>query len=118
MEGAHEHGPAGTGRGRLAVALGITIVVLVAELVGAWLTGSLALLTDGAHLVTDAVGLGIALAAAAAAGSRPTDRRTWGLRRVEVIAAIAQALLLIGVAVFVVIEGIRRLGQQAAIPAP
>jgi len=115
---AHEHGPAGAARSRLAIALGITLAVLVAELVGAWLTGSLALLTDAAHMVTDAVGLGIALGAAAAASSRPNDRRTWGLRRVEVVAAMAQALLLIGVAVYVVIEAVRRLGgTRAELPA-
>ncbi|MBO9579132.1 MAG: cation transporter [Microbacteriaceae bacterium] len=120
----HAHGAGGhaharrtdAGTGRLAVALGITLAVLVAELVGAWLTGSLALLTDAAHMVTDAVGLGIALAAAAMTTSRPNDRRTWGLRRAEVVAALAQALLLIVVAVFVVVEAIGRLGEAAEIP--
>ncbi|OJX68011.1 MAG: cation transporter [Micrococcales bacterium 73-13] len=110
------HGAA-AGTARLGIALGITLAVLVAELIGAWLTGSLALLTDAAHMVTDAAGLGIALAAAAASASRPTDRRTWGLRRIEVVAALAQALLLIGVAVLVVIEAIARIGQGAEIPA-
>ncbi len=114
--GGHVHGAA-AGTARLGIALGITLAVLVAELIGAWLTGSLALLTDAAHMVTDAAGLGIALAAAAASASRPTDRRTWGLRRIEVVAALAQALLLIGVAVLVVIEAIARIGQGAEIPA-
>ena len=91
MGGDHAHG-ADSGRGPLALALGITLAVLVAELIGAWLTGSLALLTDAAHMVTDAAGLTIALvAAAASSSSRPNDRRTWGLRRIEVIAALAQA---------------------------
>jgi len=118
MGAEHEHASPALGRGRLAVALGITLAVLVAELVGAWLTGSLALLTDAAHMVTDAVGLAIALGAAAVAASRPSDRRTWGLRRIEVVAALAQALLLIGVAVFVIVEAIQRIGAEAEIPAP
>lgn len=116
MGAEHAHG-ADSGRGRIAIALGITVAVLAAELVGAWLTGSLALLTDAAHMVTDAVGLSIALGASVAISSRPNDRRTWGLRRIEVIAAMLQALLLIGVAVFVVVEAIARLGSSPDIPA-
>lgn len=119
--GGHAHGGgphhAAAGTGRLAIALGITLAVMVAELIGAWLTGSLALLTDAAHMVTDAVGLSIALGAAVASGSRPNDRRTWGLRRIEVVAALIQALLLMGVAVFVVVEAIGRIGAGAEIPA-
>jgi cobalt-zinc-cadmium efflux system protein len=115
--GGHSHA-AGAGSARLGIALGITLAVLVAELIGAWLTGSLALLTDAAHMVTDAVGLTIALAAVAVSSSRPNDRRTWGLRRIEVIAALAQALLLIGVAVFVVVEALARIGDSSDIPAP
>ncbi len=91
--------------------------MLAAELLGAWITGSLALLTDAAHMVTDAVGLAIALGAAAVTASRANDRRTWGLRRIEVVAALVQALLLIGVAVFVVVEAIGRIGRSPEIPA-
>jgi len=116
MGAEHAHG-AGSGRGRIAIALGITVVVLAAELVGAWLTGSLALLIDAAHMITDAVGLSIALGASVVITSRPNDRRTWGLRRIEVVAALLQALLLIGVAVFVVVEAIARIGASPDIPA-
>ena len=76
---AHDH-EAAAGRGRLAIAFGITASVLVAELVGAWLTGSLALLTDAAHMVTDAVGLLVALTAATLVRRPPTARRTAGGR--------------------------------------
>ncbi|HWK20183.1 MAG TPA: cation diffusion facilitator family transporter [Microbacteriaceae bacterium] len=116
MGAAHAHG-ASSGRARIAIALGITVAVLAAELVGAWLTGSLALLTDAAHMVTDAVGLSIAFGASIAVASRPNDRRTWGLRRVEVLAALLQALLLIAVAIFVVVEAIARIGASPDIPA-
>lgn len=116
MGAEHSHG-VDSGRGRIAIALSITVAVLVAELVGAWLTGSLALLTDAAHMVTDAVGLSIALGASIVIASRATDRRTWGLRRIEVVAALVQALLLIGVSIFVVVEAISRLGSSPDIPA-
>lgn len=112
----HVHAHGSTGRGRLAIALGITVVVLVAELIGAWVTGSLALLTDAAHMVTDVVGLAIALSAAMAIRAAPDDRRTWGLRRVEVIAALAQALLLLAVAGYVIVQAVIRIGEQPDIP--
>lgn len=116
MGADHAHG-AHTGRTRIAIALGVTVAVLVAELVGAWLTGSLALLTDAVHMVTDAVGLAIALGASVVITTRPTDRRTWGLRRMEVLAALLQALLLLGVSIFVIVEAIERIGTAAEIPA-
>lgn len=96
----HGHGPGAT-RGRLAVALSVTAVVLVAEIVSAALTGSLALLADAGHMATDAAGLVLALAAAHLAGRPATDRSTWGMRRAEVIGAAVQAgmLALVGVIV-------------------
>jgi len=112
---AHDHA-AGAGRGRLAIAFAITASVLVAELVGAWVTGSLALLTDAAHMVTDAIGLLVALTAATLIRRPPTTRRTWGLQRLEVVAATVQAGLMIGVGVFVVVEAIRRFAEPPAIP--
>lgn len=114
-EHEHAHGVAAGGR-RLAVAFGITLAVLVAELVGAWATGSLALLTDAAHMTTDAIGLAIALVAARLSASRPNDRRTWGLSRIEVVSALAQALLVTGVSVYVVVEAVGRLGGGAEVP--
>jgi len=113
---AHDH-EAAAGRGRLAIAFGITASVLVAELVGVWLTGSLALLTDAAHMVTDAVGLLVALTAATLVRRPPTARRTWGLQRLEVVAATLQAGLMIAVGVFVVVEAIRRFAEPPEIPS-
>ncbi|MDH6180274.1 cobalt-zinc-cadmium efflux system protein [Microbacteriaceae bacterium SG_E_30_P1] len=108
MSHDHDHGAAASGRGRLAIALAITVTVLVAELIGAALTGSLALLVDAAHMLTDAGGLAIALVAASLASRPPTARRTWGWDRAEVLGATAQAALLLAVGVFVVIEAVRR----------
>ena len=108
MSHDHDHGAASSGRGRLAIAFGITAVVLIAELIGAAITGSLALLVDAAHMLTDAGGLAIALAAASLASRPATTRRTWGWERAEVLGATAQAAILLAVGVFVLIEAVRR----------
>lgn len=113
----HDHAPPTSHRGRLAIAFGITAGVLVAELVGAWITGSLALLTDAAHMVTDSIGLLVALTAATLIRRPPTARRTWGLQRLEVVAATLQAMLMIAVGVFVIVEAIRRLTEPPEIPS-
>ena len=105
----HEHAAPSAGRGRIVTALLITAIVFVAEIVGAILTGSLALLVDAAHMLTDAGGLVIALIAASLAGRPPTARRTWGWMRAEVLGATAQAAVLFAVGLFVVIEAVQRL---------
>ncbi len=106
----HDHAEgAGDDRRRLAIVLGITSVVLVAEVIGALVSGSLALLADAGHMLTDAAGLLIALIAARLAARPATTRRTWGYRRAEVLAATLQAAVLLAVGVFVLVEGIRRL---------
>ena len=114
---AHDHAVP-SGRGRLAVALGITAVVLVAEVIGSIITGSLALLVDAAHMLTDAGGLTIALVAAGLANRPPTARRTWGFGRAEVLGATAQAAILAAVGVFVVVEAVRRLFEPPEIVGP
>jgi cation diffusion facilitator family transporter len=112
----HDHGAAhGTAaaahRGRLAVVLALTGGVFLVELVGAALSGSLALLADAGHMATDAVGIGMALAAVSLAQRPARGRRTFGLQRVEVLAAVANGLLLLGVGVYVVVEAVRRIGD-------
>lgn len=102
----------------LAVVLGITAVVLVVEVAGALLTGSLALLVDAAHVLTDVLGLGLALVAARLAIRSATPRRTYGWARAEVLGAAAQAAVLLGIGVFVVVEAIRRFSEPAAVPGP
>lgn len=111
----HQHG-AGASRARLAVAFGITLAILAAEVLGAWLTGSLALLVDAGHMLTDAGGLLLALVAATVAARPARGRRTWGFQRAEVLAAGAQATVLVGVAVYALIEGLQRLGSPAEVP--
>ena len=96
-------------RGRLLVVLGITATVLVVEVVGALVSGSLALLADAGHMLTDVAGLSLAVVAAALARRPFTDARTWGFRRAEVLAAAGQAAVLLAVGVFILVEGVRRL---------
>lgn len=110
----HEHS---SNRGRLGLALAITATILLAEIIGALLTGSLALLVDSAHMLTDVGGLLLALFTANL-GSRPANaRRTWGYGRAEVLSATAQATILLGMGVFVLIEGVRRLIHPPEIPS-
>ena len=116
----HDHGAVTAGgrhRGRLAIALGIAAVVFVLELVGAWITGSLALLADAGHVFTDMFGVALALIAATMAQRPPSLRRTFGWQRLEVIAAAANALLLIGVGLYVAYEAIRRLVDPEPVEA-
>jgi cobalt-zinc-cadmium efflux system protein len=113
---SHAHGAADH-RGRLAVAFGISATVLVAQLVGAVLTGSLALLVDTVHMLTDVGGLGLALFAAHLSLRPPSPRRTWGLRRAEVLAALAQAAILLVVGVYVLVETVLRMLDPPEIPS-
>lgn len=116
--GGHGHShAAGVARSRLVIALSITATVLVAEVVGAVITGSLALLTDAAHMLTDTGGLAMALAAAHLATHPPNERRTWGFRRAEVISAQWQAAILLAVGIYALIEGVRRLASPPEVAA-
>jgi cobalt-zinc-cadmium efflux system protein len=114
----HDHVDASTGRWRLGVAFGITASVLVAEVIGAIITGSLALLVDAAHMLTDAGGLAIAFVAASLVGRPTSSKRTWGFRRAEVLGATAQAAILLAVGIFVVVEAVRRFFEPPDIVGP
>ena len=113
----HAHANPGTNRTRLAIAFGITATILVAEVIGAWWTNSLALLVDAGHMLTDASGLLMALIAASLALRPPTPERTWGYRRAEVLAAGAQSAILLAVGIYAFIEGVRRLFDPAEVTA-
>ncbi len=109
----HDHAVSAGARhvGRLTVAVGLVAVTLVLELAVALLTGSLALLSDAGHLATDLAGLVMALAAIRiAASGRVATSLTYGWHRLEILAALGNSLLLLGIAGFVVFEAIRRLG--------
>jgi cation diffusion facilitator family transporter len=112
----HAHGTvAAAHRGRLGVVLGLTGVVFVVEVVGALVSGSLALLADAGHMATDALGIGMALTAVTLAQRPARGRRTFGLQRVEVLAAVANGLLLLGVGGYVLVQAVRRIGDPPEI---
>ncbi|MFI6283967.1 cation diffusion facilitator family transporter [Streptomyces sp. NPDC051018] len=111
----HSHGgppPTGTAaaayKGRLRVALSITLGVMVLEIVGGIVTGSLALVADAAHMATDGIGLAMALLAIHFANRPPSTNRTFGLARAEILAALANCLLLLGVGGYVLFEAVER----------
>ncbi|EFQ81849.1 cation diffusion facilitator family transporter [Aeromicrobium marinum DSM 15272] len=115
----HTHGTGMQHRGRLLVVLGLTLSVLVLQAVVAVITGSLALLADAGHMLSDSIGLVLALAAITVAqlGGAPGSRRTFGYHRTEVLAAGANGLLLLGVAGWVVVSAVGRLGDAPTIEA-
>ncbi|MFF9132763.1 cation diffusion facilitator family transporter [Streptomyces sp. NPDC014806] len=105
----HAHGTATAAyRGRLRGALAITLTVMVIEIVGGILADSLALVADAAHMATDALGLGMALLAIHFASRPPSERRTFGYARAEILAALANCLLLLGVGGYVLVEAVQR----------
>mgnify|MGYP000850600268 CR=1 FL=1 len=107
----HDHSSAGARHaGRLRFVLVTTALVLAAQVVGALLSGSLALLADAGHALTDVAGLTVALVAVRL-GARPaTKRHTFGYQRLEVLAALVNALLLLLVGVLVAVEAVQRWG--------
>ncbi|MEQ3552482.1 cation diffusion facilitator family transporter [Pseudonocardia nematodicida] len=114
--GGHGHAGAGTDRRRLATALGITLVTFVIGVVGVALTGSLALLADLGHLLTDAGALVAALIAAILAARPATNHRTYGMGRAEVLVAAVNALTLIAVVGWVAVEAVQRLYEPVEVP--
>ncbi|MEO7015884.1 MAG: cation diffusion facilitator family transporter [Leifsonia sp.] len=109
---SHSHGHAAN-RNRLLIAIGIVATVLVVEVVGAWLSGSLSLLADAGHMLSDLTGLVVALIATIVAARPPSDRQTFGYQRAEVFGALINGLILLVVAVSVTVGAISRLFSGA-----
>jgi cobalt-zinc-cadmium efflux system protein len=120
MGAGHGHSDPSAGArhvGRLWISLGVLLAFLALEVVVGLTTSSLALLSDAGHMFTDVLGVGMALAAISAARrATASDRRTFGLYRAEVLAALANAVLLVGVATWVVVEAVRRFADPPEIP--
>ncbi|MCX7521993.1 cation diffusion facilitator family transporter [Microbacterium sp. STN6] len=112
---AHEHSHASpdTSRARLGIAIGIVVCVLLVQVAGAWLSGSLALLADAGHMLSDLIGLIVALTAVIVAARPATDRQTFGYRRAEVFGALVNGVILSVVAVAVTVGAIGRLVAPA-----
>ncbi|MEV0253994.1 cation diffusion facilitator family transporter [Streptomyces sp. NPDC050732] len=120
----HDHGPSagaaggtlsGTYRGRLLWTIGISGSITVIQVVGALLSGSLALLADAAHSLTDAVGVSLALGAITLAQRAPTPRRTFGFYRVEIFSAVLNALLLVAIFAWVLWSAIGRFSEPVEV---
>src|SRR2546423_7067347 len=94
-------------RRRLTLALVITAVVMVVELVGGWLAGSLALLADAAHMLADVAALGLALIAAWIAQRPATPQRSFGFMRLEILAALVNGAVLFAIAIGIGVEAWR-----------
>ncbi len=116
-DGPGTDGQPGDHRKQLWIALSVSATIAIAQAIGAFTTGSLALLTDTGHAIVDASGLVVALVAATLMLKPANSKRTWGFRRIEVIAALGQALVLLGVGAYAAIEGIQRLFAPPEIPS-
>lgn len=116
MSAGHSHGQVRAGHEKkLLMALGLTTGFMIAEVIGAWITGSLALLSDAAHMFTDSAALAISLMTFQIA-KRPADRnRTFGYARFEILASAFNAILLFLVALYILYEAYQRLSNPSAI---
>jgi len=118
----HGHDHSGTATGRhsrtLRLVLLITLAVALAEVGGGIAAGALVLLADAAHMAADAAGVGLSLLAARFAARPATARRTFGYARAEILAAMANAMLLLRMAVFIFVEAIRRLMAPPSVSPP
>ena len=109
------HDLRGQNRRRLTLVLGFTSLYLVVEVIAGLLTRSLALLADAGHMLTDVAGLALALVAMRFAERPATPKRTYGFYRVEILAALANAVVLIGISVFVLVEALDRFRNPPAV---
>jgi cobalt-zinc-cadmium efflux system protein len=109
----HQHGAGGSAAGRrlgpLTVVLGLTTAYMLAEALGGWLTGSLALLADAGHMLTDVLGLAMALFAIRFAQRPATPARTYGFYRGEILAALVNSVVLFAVSGYILVEAWHRL---------
>ncbi|GAA1464537.1 cation diffusion facilitator family transporter [Nocardiopsis exhalans] len=118
MGAGHDHGPitAGAANSRkLALVLGMMLVVAAVQVTGAAFSGSLALLADAGHTVTDSFGVALALAAVWIAARPATSKRTFGFQRAEILAAAVNAIVLFALCAFIVVEAVDRLREPAAV---
>ena len=117
MPHTHEHEHEAGNRRALALALALTASYTVVEVVGGFLTGSLALLADAVHMLSDNVALALALAAVWLAAKPATPERTFGYKRAEVLAALANGVLLVALAIWIFVEAAMRLADPRGVEA-
>jgi len=115
---SHHHGGANANRRRLAWACALAVVYMLAELLGGLWTGSLALLADAGHMLSDAAALLLSLFAIWICQRPPTPKRTWGYHRTEILAALANGATLVAISVYVLIEAVHRFQHPTKVEAP
>jgi cobalt-zinc-cadmium efflux system protein len=114
----HHHGTSGHGQPPFLAALAITVAYSLVEVAGGLWTGSLALLSDAGHMFSDALALGLAAVASRLARRPAGHRHTYGWARAEVIGALVNCLLMLGIIVALVVEAVFRLHQLKPVAAP
>jgi len=108
----------GSSQQRLAITLVMVLAYSGVEAAGGWWSGSLALLADAGHMLSDAGALALALLAARASLRPPTHSHTWGFRRAEILAALVNGITLVAIAIYTVVEAVRRFGQPLQVNGP
>jgi len=112
---SHDHGHNHQHTGRLKLALGLTFVYMLAEAAGGWLTGSLALLADAGHMLTDAGAMILTLAAFWLAVRPPSSKKTYGYYRLEILTALINGVVLILISIWIFIEAYKRFDSPPAV---
>src|SRR5438128_2609793 len=105
---AHQHGRAPESRRSLTIVLALTAIYMVAETIGGWWTGSLALLADAGHMLADVAALMLALMAVWFAARPATPNKTFGYYRLEILAALINGVGLVLIALFIFYQAYRR----------
>lgn len=126
LDHGHGHGHAhgsrltltGQHRKSLVIVMLITLSVAFAEAIGAWVSGSLVLFADAAHMAADAAGVGLSLLAVVFAARPATPKRTFGYARAEILAAVVNAVILFAMSIFIVSEAISRLVTPPSVESP
>src|SRR5215218_4537771 len=107
-QGGHPHGGGSQNRRALATALAITATYTVAEVIGGLITGSLALLADAGHMLSDNFSLGLALFAFWLSAKPPTPERSFGYKRAEILAALINGVMLVAISIWIFYEAYHR----------
>ena len=114
----HEHDLKKSGRARVRAVFALTLCFMLVEAAGGWWTGSLALLSDAGHMFTDAAALGLAMLAFYLSSMPPSPQRSFGFHRAEIMAAMINGLVLMGISALIVKEGLNRLSVPRQINGP
>lgn len=115
---AHSHRQRDRNKKRLLLTLSLAAVYMIAEIVGGWLSNSLALLADAGHMFSDVAALALSLLALWIAERPPTPQRTYGYYRAEILAALSNGAMLVVIAIFILLEAFRRLPRPPEVQGP